>query len=95
MIPRRGLRRTPDRTARSLQLTLVQLRLGHVPLDCRGFGRVMSIDYSLVVPDETKSLAQGAIKPWQSKSYSARGRRMARRCIDPPVADLDRANARC
>ncbi len=37
---------------------------------CRGFGRVMSIDYSLVVPDETKTLAEGAVKPWQSKSYS-------------------------
>ena len=30
---------------------------------CRGFGRVMGIDYALVVPDEGRSLAQGAIKP--------------------------------
>lgn len=36
---------------------------------CRGFGRVMGIDYALVVPDEGKSLAQGAIKPWQTQSY--------------------------
>jgi excinuclease ABC subunit A len=36
---------------------------------CRGFGRVMSIDDSLVIPDETKTLAEGAVKPWQSKSY--------------------------
>ncbi|HLU20208.1 MAG TPA: excinuclease ABC subunit UvrA [Pusillimonas sp.] len=36
---------------------------------CRGFGRVMGIDYGLVVPDEKKSLRQGAIKPWQTKSY--------------------------
>ena len=27
---------------------------------CRGFGRTMGIDYSLVIPDESKSLAEGA-----------------------------------
>ena len=37
---------------------------------CRGFGRVIGVDYGLVVPDETRSLAQGAVKPWQTKSYS-------------------------
>jgi excinuclease ABC subunit A len=37
---------------------------------CRGFGRVIGIDPHLVVPDESKSLAQGAIKPWQSESYN-------------------------
>lgn len=36
---------------------------------CRGFGRVIGIDYGLVIPDETKTLAQGAIKPWQTPSY--------------------------
>ncbi|AEC20565.1 excinuclease ABC subunit [Pusillimonas sp. T7-7] len=36
---------------------------------CRGFGRVMGIDYGLVVPDEKKTLRQGAIKPWQTNSY--------------------------
>lgn len=36
--------------------------------DCRGFGRVMGIDYNLVVPNESLSLAQGAIKPWQTKT---------------------------
>lgn len=33
---------------------------------CRGFGRVIGIDYNLVVPDETKTLAQGAVKPWKT-----------------------------
>jgi excinuclease ABC subunit A len=37
---------------------------------CRGFGRTIGIDYGLVIPDETKSLRGGAIKPWQTKSYS-------------------------
>jgi len=36
---------------------------------CRGFGRVIGIDYRLVVPDETKTLAAGAVKPWQTESY--------------------------
>ena len=36
---------------------------------CRGFGRVIGIDYGLVVPDATKTLRAGAVKPWQSKSF--------------------------
>ena len=36
---------------------------------CRGFGRVIGIDYGLVVPDEGKSLAEGAVRPWQTESY--------------------------
>ncbi|HRK84542.1 MAG TPA: excinuclease ABC subunit UvrA [Alcaligenes sp.] len=36
---------------------------------CRGFGRVMGIDYGLVVPDPSKSLLEGAIRPWQTASY--------------------------
>ncbi|MCG3149974.1 MAG: UvrABC system protein A [Verrucomicrobiae bacterium] len=36
---------------------------------CRGFGRTIGIDYDLVIPDETKTLAAGAIKPWQTESY--------------------------
>ena len=37
---------------------------------CRGFGRIIGIDYGLVIPDETRSLRGGAIKPWQTKSYT-------------------------
>lgn len=37
---------------------------------CRGFGRVIGIDFGLVVPDERKTLAGGAIKPWQTESYN-------------------------
>ncbi|MGH8206368.1 MAG: excinuclease ABC subunit UvrA, partial [Steroidobacteraceae bacterium] len=36
---------------------------------CRGFGRVIGIDYGLVVPDDSKSLAGGAVRPWQTPSY--------------------------
>lgn len=38
---------------------------------CRGFGRIIGIDYGLVVPDEHKTLAQGAIKPWQTPSFQS------------------------
>lgn len=37
---------------------------------CRGFGRVIGVDFGLVVPDESKTLREGAVKPWQSKSYA-------------------------
>jgi excinuclease ABC subunit A len=37
---------------------------------CRGFGRTIGIDYGLVVPDETRSLRGGAVKPWQTKAYA-------------------------
>jgi len=33
---------------------------------CRGFGRVISIDYNLVIPDKSKTLAEGVVKPWLS-----------------------------
>ncbi len=39
--------------------------LGACPT-CRGFGRVMGIDDGLVIPDPRKTLAGGAIRPWQS-----------------------------
>jgi len=45
--------------------------------DCRGFGRVIGVDAGLVIPDESKTLAEGAIKPWQTESY--------RECLDDLV----------
>ncbi|HTQ76303.1 MAG TPA: excinuclease ABC subunit UvrA [Burkholderiales bacterium] len=36
---------------------------------CRGFGRVIGIDYGLIVPDEAKTLREGAVRPWQSPSF--------------------------
>ena len=35
---------------------------------CRGFGRVIGIDFGLVIPDEKKTLLEGAIKPWTTPS---------------------------
>ncbi len=36
---------------------------------CRGFGRRIGIDYGLVIPDESKTLRDGAVRPWQTESY--------------------------
>ncbi len=36
---------------------------------CRGFGRVIGVDYGLVIPDESKTLGGGAVKPWQTQSF--------------------------
>ena len=36
---------------------------------CHGFGRIIGVDHDLVVPDPRLTLREGAIKPWQSKSF--------------------------
>ena len=36
---------------------------------CRGFGRVIGVDFGLVVPDETKTLKGGAVRTWQTASF--------------------------
>jgi excinuclease ABC subunit A len=36
---------------------------------CRGFGRVIGVDFGLVVPNENLSLKNGCIRPWQSPSF--------------------------
>ncbi|RME23306.1 MAG: excinuclease ABC subunit UvrA, partial [Deltaproteobacteria bacterium] len=46
---------------------------------CRGFGRVMEIDWDLVIPDPNLTLEQGAVKPWgdaSSKRYEYRQLRL-------------------
>ncbi len=36
---------------------------------CHGFGNVIELDLDLVVPDQTKSIRQGAIEPWTKPHY--------------------------
>ncbi|BAW79862.1 excinuclease ABC subunit A [Candidatus Nitrosoglobus terrae] len=61
---------------------------------CRGFGRIIGIDEGLVIPDTQKTLAEGAIKPWQTASYQECQEdliRFANGCgmpIDRPWQDL-------
>ncbi len=33
---------------------------------CKGFGRAIAIDYDRAIPDPTKTLAGGAVRPWQT-----------------------------
>jgi excinuclease ABC subunit A len=39
---------------------------------CRGFGRVIDIDLDLIIPDPSKSLLDGAIRPWKTKPRRVR-----------------------
>ncbi|HET7363257.1 MAG TPA: excinuclease ABC subunit UvrA [Burkholderiales bacterium] len=64
---------------------------------CRGFGRVIGVDFGLVVPDEAKTLREGAVRPWQSPSFKecqddlekyAKKRKMP---LDTPFRDLTAA----
>ncbi len=36
---------------------------------CRGFGRVIGVDYGLVIPDHRKTLRAGAVKPMQTPAW--------------------------
>ncbi len=56
---------------------------------CRGFGRVIGVDYGLVIPDPGRSLREGAIKPWQTKSFLECQREMEKYAPAAHV-DLDR-----
>ncbi len=37
---------------------------------CRGFGRIIAVDWEKVFPDPNKTLAAGAVKPWSGPSTS-------------------------
>ncbi len=41
---------------------------------CNGFGAVLEYDESLIVPDPSRSLSQGAIDPWTKPRYDTRRR---------------------
>ncbi|HEV8440267.1 MAG TPA: excinuclease ABC subunit UvrA [Methylomirabilota bacterium] len=41
--------------------------LGACP-ECKGFGNILRYDEALVVPDQTRSLADGAVEPWSHPS---------------------------
>jgi excinuclease ABC subunit A len=42
--------------------------LGACP-ECEGFGNVIDIDLDLVVPDPRKTIAEGAVAPWNTPAY--------------------------
>ncbi|MBK7728980.1 MAG: excinuclease ABC subunit UvrA [Gammaproteobacteria bacterium] len=61
---------------------------------CRGFWRTIGIDYRLVIPDPARTLREGAVKPWQTESFSEcqhdleRYARQRRIRLDVPWQDM-------
>lgn len=61
---------------------------------CQGFGRTIDLDEQLIVPDRSKTLEQGAIKPWTSKVTTHERRMLMEFCarhgipMDAPYAQL-------
>ncbi|MBR9977830.1 MAG: excinuclease ABC subunit UvrA [Bacteroidetes bacterium] len=45
---------------------------------CQGFGRTTGIDPKLVIPNETKTLADGAVQPWTTPKHGKHQRDMAK-----------------
>ncbi|HEX2573398.1 MAG TPA: excinuclease ABC subunit UvrA [Polyangia bacterium] len=64
---------------------------------CQGFGRVVGIDWDKVIPDSRKSLAEGAIAPFQTPSNRECQDDLERACrrerirVDAPWAELTEA----
>ncbi|MBI1841524.1 MAG: excinuclease ABC subunit UvrA [Verrucomicrobia bacterium] len=53
--------------------------LGACP-ECRGFGRIITIDYQLAMPDHSKTLAEGVVRPWKSGVSADCQRDLMRAC---------------
>jgi excinuclease ABC subunit A len=67
--------------------------LGACPA-CRGFGRIIAIDYAAAIPDRSKTLAGGAVKPWQTPANAEcqddlmKFARLRKAPVNVPFADL-------
>ena len=63
---------------------------------CQGFGNKIEIDLDLVIPDKSKTLKQGAIKPWTTEGYSDFQSRLEKNAkkngipLDVPVSELSK-----
>ena len=72
--------------------------LGACP-GCRGFGRIIEIDYRLVIPDHSLSLRDGAIRAFAGNVYSESRRDLLKACrrvgfpADIPYRDLTEEQA--
>jgi len=73
--------------------------LGACP-NCKGFGRIITIDYDLALPDRSLTLAQGAVKPWRTGTGAESQADMRKFCkrrgvpMDVPFAELSHAHQR-
>ncbi|MGB8327982.1 MAG: excinuclease ABC subunit UvrA [Steroidobacteraceae bacterium] len=67
---------------------------------CRGFGRTIGVDYGLVIPDDRKTLREGAIKVFQTKSFQENQDDLVKYAgkrgmpLDTPWRDLSAAQQR-
>jgi excinuclease ABC subunit A len=55
---------------------------------CRGFGRVLGVDWRKVVPDPRKSLKARAIKPWSGPKATWERRMLKQFCVERGI-DMD------
>ncbi len=68
--------------------------------DCRGFGRIIGVDFGLVIPDERLSLKEGAIKPFQTPSNAEIQQELLRQArrkkvpLDKPWKQLSKKHQR-
>jgi excinuclease ABC subunit A len=64
---------------------------------CRGFGRTIGIDWNKVIPDQRRTLAKGAIRPWSGASTTWERSELGKLCrrngipMDVPYAQLGEA----
>lgn len=67
--------------------------LGACPA-CRGFGRTLGVDIAKVIPDESRSIEKGAIRPWRGASTNWERTEIAKLCrrhgipLDKPWSQL-------
>ena len=67
---------------------------------CHGFGNIIELDMDLVVPDQSKSINQGAIEPWTKPHYRSHLAELKRTAkargirLDAPWRDLSDADRR-
>lgn len=53
---------------------------------CRGFGRIIEIDYRLVIPDRRLSIGEGAIRAFQGTIYSESQKDLLRACRERGIS---------
>jgi len=64
---------------------------------CRGFGRIIAIDWDRVLPDPRLTLRQGAVRPWTGKSTQWERDYLLKNCtrvglsVDKPLGELSQA----
>ncbi len=67
---------------------------------CHGFGRSIDLDLDLVIPDPSKSITEGAIKPWTTRAARWELRELKKFCqrkgisLERPFAELDEEERR-